>query len=79
MKQKTTRGTNFSDFELDIIRLGISLGRNQAQIAWFLGRSEMAVSRRVRAMREDGTLDELPWTHTAIQDIRREGQSNDDE
>lgn len=77
MEQKTTRGANFSDFELDVIRVGLSLGKNQAQIAWFLNRSEMAVSRRVKVMREEGTLDELPWSHIAGRVARWGGPKDD--
>ena len=49
-----------SEFERDVMRIGVSKGLKSPQIARFLKRGKMVVYNHIKAMREDGTIDDLP-------------------
>jgi hypothetical protein len=61
------KGKYITDFERDVIRCGVSFGCNAPQIAVFLGRNRMAVYNQISAMRQAGTLEELPGDFLAAQ------------
>lgn len=61
------RGKLITDFERDVIRIGISRGATYGQIAKFLGRTKPAVFNQAKAMREAGTLDNLPFCFVATE------------
>lgn len=62
------RGLQFTQPELDVIRLGLENGRKVSEIAKFLGRSRQSVYRRIDQMKESGDL------HQSILDL---GQCDD--
>jgi len=49
-----------SEFERNIIRIGVAKGLNAPQIAKFLKRGKMVVYNHIKAMRADDTLNDLP-------------------
>lgn len=53
------------DFEKDVIRVGHANGQSGATIARVLGRTRQGVSLQIKAMREEGTLDNLPFEFIA--------------
>ena len=55
------RGKYVSDFEKDVMRIGVVRGKNITEIADYLGRTKMCVSIHVRKMRAAGTLENLPF------------------
>lgn len=59
------RGRYITDFERDVMRVGVSNGRTVKEIAEFLGRSRMVVYNQINAMREEGTIGNLPLPFVA--------------
>lgn len=71
------RGKFISDFERDVIRIGISRDLKAPQIARFLGRSKVAVYQQISAMEAEGTMENtvLDFVSEEIaQAIRRRDQ-----
>ncbi|WP_323006779.1 helix-turn-helix domain-containing protein [Pseudorhodobacter sp.] len=54
-----------SDFERDVIRIGVSRGIKAPAIARFLGRQKMAVYNHIAAMEADGTIGNVPLAFVA--------------
>lgn len=54
------RAKFFSNLERDFIRVGLAMGRNAAQIARAIGRTDTGVRNQIRAMKEAGTINDLP-------------------
>lgn len=54
------RGKFITKFEKECIRIGKSQGIDNATIARALKRTPAAVGQQIKAMEEDGTLDNLP-------------------
>lgn len=49
-----------TDFERDCIRIGHARGVRPVQVARWLKRSRITVHKQIAAMRDAGTLDDLP-------------------
>lgn len=49
-----------SDFELDIIRIGVTKGVSKIKIAKFIGRSKQVVYNHADRMIKDGTIGDMP-------------------
>tara|TARA_R110002096_G_scaffold216523_7_gene404428 strand:+ start:1169 stop:1387 length:219 start_codon:yes stop_codon:yes gene_type:complete len=49
-----------SKFELDVIRIGVSRGFNAPQIGRFIGRNKLTVYNHIAAMKEAGTIGDVP-------------------
>jgi hypothetical protein len=62
------RAKFISDFERDVIRIGVSRGVNAPQIARFLGRTKVAVYQQIAAMDAAGALESgvLPFVADEI-------------
>ena len=54
-----------SDFERDVIRIGVSRGIKAPQIARFLNREKMTIYNHIKAMQQAGTLENLPLCFVA--------------
>ncbi len=54
------RGKFISEFELTVMKIGLSAGVEQVKIAKFLGRAEGAITAHKKRMEEEGTLHDLP-------------------
>jgi IS30 family transposase len=63
------RARFFTEFERDLIRVGVAMGKTPPQIAEALNRTPQGVRVQVRAMRECGTLGNLPLPFT-FEEIR---------
>ncbi len=50
-----------SSFELDIIRIGVARGHNAPLIAKFLRRNKLTIYNHIEQMKQDETLDVLPF------------------
>lgn len=59
------KGKYISDFERDVIRIGLAQGLKAPQIARFLKRGKMAVYNHIKAMETEGTLTTLPMCFIA--------------
>lgn len=53
-------GKFITDFERDVIRIGVAHGISVPKIAIFLRRNRVAIHNHKKAMEEAGTLDDLP-------------------
>lgn len=60
-------GKSITEFEREIIRIGISGGCNGAQIARYLGRNKQAVYNHIEGMKRDGTINNLPFALVATE------------
>lgn len=58
------RAKYFSDFERDLIRVGVKLGKNAAEIARAMGRTDTGVRNQIKAMEASGTLENLSFEVT---------------
>lgn len=54
-------GKFISEFERDVIRIGIAHGLSVPQIAKFLHRNRVAIHNHKKAMEDAGTIDRLPF------------------
>ncbi|WP_321363554.1 hypothetical protein [uncultured Celeribacter sp.] len=54
------RGRLITEFEKDCIRIGYARGIKNATIARALKRTEAAISLQIKAMKEAGTIGNLP-------------------
>ena len=59
-KGRMARGKFISEFERDVIRIGVDAGYKAPQIARFLGRTKVVVYRHIEEMTESGTIGNLP-------------------
>lgn len=71
------RARFFTDFERDVIRVGLYHGRKAPEIARFLGRTPVGVYQQIKAMRAAGTLENLPFGFVA-DDLAKEGGFTDE-
>lgn len=55
------RGKLFSEFECDVIRIGLVSRHSYAQIARFLGRTPAGVAQMAKRMERAGTLENMPF------------------
>lgn len=55
------RGKLFSEFECDVIRVGLVSRHTYAQIARFLGRTPAGVAQMAKRMERAGTLGNMPF------------------
>lgn len=62
------RGKYFTDFERDLIRVGVKMGKNASQIARAMGRTDTGVRNQIKAMQDAGTLQNLPFGIIAERD-----------
>lgn len=62
------RGKYFTDFERDLIRVGVKMGKNAAQIARAMGRTDTGVRNQIKAMQDAGTIENLPFPIVAERD-----------
>jgi len=65
-----------SDFELDVIRIGVSQGHQGVAIAKYLGRSKQSVYGKIAEMKAAGTLENMPFdfvTSTIAVDLNGKG------
>lgn len=70
------RGKFITDFEKDVIRIGISRGIAKATIARALKRRKSAIGQQVQRMADENTLDNLPMVFVVdeiAQWIERDG------
>ena len=49
-----------SDFERDVIRIGIDAGIKAPKIALFLGRGKMVIYNQIKKMEAEGTIQNKP-------------------
>lgn len=68
------RGKYFTDFERDLIRVGVKLGKNAAEIARAMGRTDTGVRNQIKAMQDAGTIGNLPFE--VVQDRDTEALKN---
>jgi len=68
------RAKYFTDFERDLIRVGVKLGKNAAEIARAMGRTDTGVRNQIKAMQAAGTLENLPFE--VIQERDAQGLEN---
>lgn len=59
------RGRLITDFERDCIRIGHSRGVSNTAISKFLGRTLPVIGLQIKAMREAGTLTDVPFDFVA--------------
>lgn len=59
------RAKYITNFELDIIRIGVANGFKAPAIARFLGRQKVAVYRHIEILRKSGTLHDVPFEFVA--------------
>lgn len=52
------RGKQFTDAELDVIRIGLQNGQSTTTIAAFLGRAPRSIRKRIDRMRQDGSINQ---------------------
>ena len=59
------RAKYITEFEKDVIRIGVANGFSAPAIARFLGRQKMAIYRHIELLREEGTLKNVPLEFVA--------------
>ena len=64
-KEKMARAKYITDFEKDVIRIGVANGIKAPAIARFLGRKKMAIYRHIELLEQDGTLGNVPMEFVA--------------
>lgn len=65
-----TRGAKgLTQYQLDTIRVGVKLGKPQAEIARILGRTKQAVHQAKKRMEGEGTIDQIPFDLSLIEKL----------
>tara|TARA_R110002073_G_scaffold46499_2_gene126859 strand:+ start:6333 stop:6560 length:228 start_codon:yes stop_codon:yes gene_type:complete len=59
------RAKYITEFEKDVIRIGVANGFSAPAISRFLGRQKMAIYRHIEILRDDGTLGNVPLEFVA--------------
>lgn len=72
---RTPGAKGLSQYQLDTIRVGVKLGRPQAEIARVLGRTKQAVHQAKKRMEREGTIDIIPFDLSLIEALF-EGSKN---
>lgn len=55
------RAKLISDFEREVIRIGVDGGFNSSQIARYIGRERSTVHKQIEAMTKADLMGSLPW------------------
>lgn len=74
------KGPYITDFERDVIRIGIAAGIKAPKIALFLGRNKMGIYNQIKKMESDGTLQNVPLAFVCDEiaaAIRAKGATNE--
>ncbi|MEY8798954.1 MarR family transcriptional regulator [Leisingera sp. XS_AS12] len=66
---RTPGAKGLTPHQLDVIRVGVKLGKKQAEIARILGRTKQAIHQAKKRMEAEGTIETIPFDLSLIEQL----------